>query len=168
MNGLLLTRIIQGLKSDYIDIIGIRNNKKYFISNEALYIYDGKTWDIKLNIENNDYYFRTGGVHGFAEDSQNNIWFANRYLGLAKYDGSEWKLIILHDDKSMRSINDVVFHNGILWASSDTLGIYRFDGNEWQNFNPDNSEILYNYIYKLAVDSSGNVWASCNSAIIKI
>ena len=76
-------------------------------------------------------------------------------------------MIILHDDKSMRSIIDVVFHNGILWASSDTLGIYRYDGNEWSNFNQENSDIPSYNINKLAVDSSGMLWATFREGVFK-
>ncbi len=107
------------------------------------------------------------GAHAVAYDKTNQkIWLAindgNTYaeLGLATYDGSEWKV---YTDTSSQlptdEIKSITYDPaGYMWFTSMDSGVIRFDGSNWKTFKESNSKMPSNDVNAITIDADGNKW----------
>jgi len=82
---------------------------------------------------------------GVVQDEQGNIWIADFYLGLIKYDGSNDKTYYPNGPSS-NTVAQMDFENGILWVASGTInnawnftynrnGFFEFKDGWWNSYN---------------------------------
>jgi len=102
-------------------------------------------------------------------DANGNKWFATTD-GLMKFDGTNWTTFNTSNSSlKFNTINDLAVDlNGNVWlaaGSEDETGnettgrIVKYDGTNWIYFNPFNDNNGLNYVYTIAVDSTGKIWA---------
>jgi hypothetical protein len=68
------------------------------------------------------------------------------YPGLTRYENEDAGMVLAID------------HNKNIWGKSGSGGVYKFDGSIWTNYNPQNSEIPFEWIASLGVKSNGDMW----------
>jgi hypothetical protein len=132
-------------------------------TDHGAYMYDGTNWQqyIKPSVFN--------GANSMTIDNNGNKWFATS-KGLVKFDGSNWTVFnSTNSGLKFDIVNDLAIDkNGNIWlatGSSDETGdtitgrIVKFDGTNWTYYKPFNDAQGLNYVYTLAIDPNGKIWA---------
>lgn len=142
--------------------------------NETLEVLDQEDIGIKTigssNMEWNSAIFNNSPVMGFVE-ADNTIYAYFWGEGIYCLEDGEW--VSYKDNNISASLVGALTMDktGNLWVSNGyrastgnsplpkgTKGVSRFDGTDWVTYNFDNSDIVTNNIYSLAVDDNNNVW----------
>jgi ligand-binding sensor domain-containing protein len=97
------------------------------------------------------------------------LWFVDplRRMGLAYYDGQQWRRYSKADGAPHNGASHAVMDgNGDFWFAMETegdvngippVGLARFDGTHWQHF-PVGGDIPGRFVYGMTVDGAGDVW----------
>ncbi|MBN1292941.1 MAG: T9SS type A sorting domain-containing protein [Candidatus Latescibacteria bacterium] len=94
------------------------------------------------------------------------MWFGT-YGGLVSFDGESWSHFISGDDNpgipEIYYVSSItVDKNGVIWfpyiANNAYKGIMSFDGKAWTYYTPQNSELITNNIFRIAVDDNNIKW----------
>lgn len=105
--------------------------KMWFGSNDAAFIYDGKTLSAlseKDGLSNNS-------VNCILEDKEGSIWFATHFGGISRYDGSSFSNFTLEGEVSGIEVWSIFEDKkGNIWFPSEGFGVYRYDGKSFTNF----------------------------------
>ena len=128
------------------------------------------------------------GLDGTAENciyssSDGLIWIGG-YTGLYRYDGTEFKSILI--DGTAKPVNDIAefdiygtsddseSSDGIesstknLWVGTNGNGLYYYDGDKFSLFNLGTTESGVETINVLYPDSKGNLWVGTKAGLFKI
>jgi len=137
-------------------------------ANNGAYMYNGTTWQqYKSSVFT--------GANSMTIDSNGNKWFATS-AGLVKSDGVNWTAFnTSNSGLKFNTVNDLVIDkNGNVWlatGSFDETGdattgrIVKFDGTNWTYYNPFNDNMGSNFVYSIAVDPNGKIWAGTYSGL---
>ena len=87
-------------------------------------------------------------------EKNNSLWICTAY-GLSKYYKKHWSTYNILDNQ----IFCISFDDSIKWIGTQT-GLARFDNVNWTYYTMNNSGLPSNYVTRLAVDSSHNVWVA--------
>ena len=109
------------------------------------------------------------GANSIAIDTNGIKWFATSN-GLVKLTGSNWTVFnSTNSGLKFNTVNDLAFDKtGNIWlatGSPDETGdtitgrIAKFDGTNWTYYKPFNDGLGSNYVYTIAIDPNGKVWA---------
>ena len=159
---------ISGLTSNNITSIDTDNAGNLWIGtfDMGVFKYDG-TNVINYNASNSP--LPTDQVHDIKKDKNGNIWVAmadeSSYKGgIAKFNGSSWQIYNTQNSKlTNNNIHSITEDKkGNMWFGADSLLLYKFDGTNWYRYDLSN-QITSNWISKLAVDITGNIWAGLGS-----
>ncbi|MFA6403601.1 MAG: T9SS type A sorting domain-containing protein [Salinivirgaceae bacterium] len=144
--------------------ITFQNDGKIWFTttDNGAYMYNGASWQqYKTSVFT--------GAKSMTIDSIGNKWFANSN-GLVKFDGSNWTVFNpSNSGLKFNTVNDLAIDkNGNIWlatgspdeTSDPTTGrIAKFDGTNWTYYKPFNDADGLNYVYSVAIDPNGKVWA---------
>jgi ligand-binding sensor domain-containing protein len=102
------------------------------------------------------------------EDSQGRLWFGTD-RGVSRLDGADWARFLAADlglaGEDVRSLAED--GQGGIWVGT-TSGLAHWDGSAWQAYTAQNSPLLDNTVFSVAVQPSeagGVVWAGTKSGI---
>lgn len=145
-----------GLENEFITQMAFDQNGILWLGTDGdLTRFDGKQWNlIHLPATENI-------ILSVAVDPQNNIWIGTYDQGLYRYDGRQLQKI-WGGRKSMESgVNDIAFdQNGNVWIAT-RIGILKYDTEEtWTLYNAENSNLINDSYYQIAVDGKNRVWAA--------
>ncbi len=103
-----------------------------------------------------------------AKDLVGNIWAGTYLGGIAKYDGTNWKVYnISNSGLPSNTIYSIgVDKLGNKWIGT-MAGVVKFDGFKWTLYNKLNSGLPGNIIYSIAIDENGNKWFGTSSGLAK-
>jgi len=155
---------ISGLTSNYISSMDTDNVGDLWIGtfDMGVFKYDGTN---VVNYNTSNSLLPSDQVYDVKKDRNGNIWIAmadefSYKGGIAKFDGSNWQIFTTQNSKltnnNVHSITED--KKGNIWFGADSLILYKFDGTNWYRYDLSN-QITSNWISKLAVDSTGNIWA---------
>lgn len=150
--------------------IAFQNDGKIWFTtaNNGAYMYNGTSWQqFKSSV--------FAGANSMKIDNDGNKWFATS-SGLVKYDGSNWTVFnTSNSGLKFNTVNDLAIDkNGNVWlatGSPDETGdattgrIAKFDGTNWTYHNPFNDDMGTNFVYTIAVDPNGKIWAGTYSGL---
>ena len=137
-------------------------------ANNGVYMYNGTTWQqYKSSV--------FAGANSMKIDNNGNKWFATS-AGLVKYDGSNWTVFnTSNSGLKFNTVNDLAIDkSGNMWLATGspnetgdaTTGrIAKFDGTNWTYYNPFNDDMGSNFVYTIAVDPNGKIWAGTYSGL---
>ncbi len=122
----------------------------WFATEQFVYRYDGVS-------QLDTFTANDGLIHeavlDVLQDGYGNMWFATRYAGVSRYDGSWRSFLTGQIVKAMAKD-----HAGNLWFGLDSRGVYRYNQQE-KKFEPIDCLGLNNRrIQALEVDAEGTVW----------
>jgi len=150
------------LSSNYIQAMTMDSRGRYWFSGRfdpTLSMFDGKSW------KNYDSVLHGSFVQSLAADSSGNIWIGEN--GITKFDGEKAMHFDLHQlDSNSNVIYALLWDKkrGTLWvgngfegSSGYHSGLIRYDGEKWRTYLYPS---IYGQIQSLALDTSGNIWAS--------
>lgn len=143
--------------------------------------YNGNFWLSKynnghlLNYDSTNSPFSRNLVNCIKTDTYDNLWIGTA-KGLLKFDGTGWTIYNMENTPlTTNLINDIDFDEiGNIWCglgfyvkyddegnpTATEGGLARFDGNNWSIYNSQNSELPFNNVMSLAIDSEDIVWVS--------
>ena len=93
-------------------------------------------------------------IYALKKDQSGNLWIGADYVTF-KYDGVN---LINIGSNGPHYANSFEIKNGILWVGTYGYGLYKYDGLTWTNYNMSNSGIPSNFVQKIAIDTSNNIW----------
>ncbi|MFH1052207.1 MAG: two-component regulator propeller domain-containing protein [bacterium] len=105
-------------------------------------------------------------------DKSDNVWvrslgYGKACLGIAKFDGNNWKLINTGNsdipDNSVKVMAED--KNNIMWIGFEEVGLGRYDGTNWIIYNELNSGLPNNSINSIVIDGQGNKWIGTDGGI---
>ncbi len=160
-SGLIYTSV-RSLESDSNNNIWMSASKPGTGNEHVLVKYDGENWTTIDSPLPTDQYW------GIKADSQGIFWFTSGE-GLFRFDGKNWTNYNTDNSPIIsNNISSVAFDpEGNVWIglyprSNDdwsSAGLMMFDREgKWITYNTNNSEIPYDIVTGLAVDSDGIVW----------
>lgn len=143
-----------GKQSNISSIVVDSHNRKWFISDAGLSMYNDTT--LTTYNHTNSTLPQTSFTQ-LEIDADGNFWIGTLGYGIYKFDG-----IYFTNYNSQNTILPLQdFYTGIvfdkfknIWISTQVNGVYRFNGNEWNNFNAANSGISTNMIRAIAIDKN--------------
>jgi diguanylate cyclase (GGDEF)-like protein len=101
-------------------------------------------------------------------DEGGGVWIATS-AGLARFDGSRWRVFTEGDGLKSGTLNAITWGNGAIWFSyRDALGItcLRLDGERAQtNHFTQRDGLSSDMVYALAFDQDGQLWASTDNGV---
>ncbi|WP_291125879.1 T9SS type A sorting domain-containing protein [Flavobacterium sp. UBA6031] len=150
--------------------IAFQNDGKIWFTttNNGAYMYNGTSWQqYKSSVFT--------GANSMAIDNSGNKWFATS-SGLVKYNGSNWTAFnTSNSGLKFNTVSDLAIDkNGNIWLATGspdetrdaTTGrIAKFDGTNWTYYNPFNDDMGSNFVYSIAVDPNGKIWAGTYSGL---
>lgn len=105
-----------------------------------------------------------------SRPSSTNLWIGTTTLGVAQWNGSQWKYQAPNGPRSNLFISLAVDQRGVLWAGSGIsergAGFYRFEPSlpedrQWKNYSvQEYPAMAFNDYYKVSIGKEGSVWAS--------
>lgn len=102
-----------------------------------------------------------------AIDTQGKKWFGTKGRILS-FDDTNWKSYTTNDLTDIY-INDIFIDtNGNKWIGTYDGGVFMFDGINWTNYNTQNSGLLSNNVFSIAIDSKGSKWFGTDSGVSKL
>ncbi|KAA3614188.1 MAG: T9SS C-terminal target domain-containing protein [Calditrichaeota bacterium] len=158
-----------GLPSKYVSIIKVdkAGNKWMVIRDEyegdwlGLTKFDGDEWT-NFNIHNSA--LPTNRISDIEIDDSLNVWISFNYsesADIGKFDGLDWTF---YKSESAIVISSLAIDDSLhIWASIKSGGIAKFDGMTWTIYNTGNSNIPFNSISLIEIDTLGNKWLIASS-----
>lgn len=122
----------------------------WFATEQYVYRYDGVS-QVDAFTPNEGLIHET--VLNVLQDGYGNMWFATRYAGVSRYDGS-WRSF-LAGQKVKALAKD---HAGDLWFGLDSRGVYRYDQQQKKLESIDCLGLNNRRVQALEVDAEGTVW----------
>jgi ligand-binding sensor domain-containing protein len=109
-------------------------------------------------------------IRVIVEDLRNNIWCGTRNEGVARYDGSEWKVFTEADGLGLNSVWDMaVDSSGGIWCATFGGGLSHFDGTNWDTYtNLDagyDKDSGWNWTFGVAVARDGSIWVTTGRTV---
>jgi len=150
--------------------IAFQNDGKIWFTtaNSGAYMYNGTSW---LQYKSSVF----TGANSMTIDSNGNKWFATS-AGLVKLVGSTWTAFNpSNSGLKFNTVNDLAIDkNGNVWLATGSFDemndpttgrIAKFDGTNWTYYNPFNDDMGSNFVYSIAVDPNGKIWAGTYSGL---
>lgn len=103
-------------------------------------------------------------VFGILEDKRGNIWFANHFAGISKYNGNSFTHFTTKEgliDNSVLSIMED--HRGNIWMGFNNGGICMYDG-KYFNLYQENQGFTNYTVMDIYEDSELNIWFGTKGA----
>jgi len=86
--------------------------------------------------------------------------------GLARLVGTEWTVFNSSNTNSILNkepITSIAISGSIVWVGT-TNGLVKYDGTEWTRFTPQNSAMPAPHVWKIAVETNGDLWMGLSTA----
>lgn len=99
-------------------------------------------------------------IYDIYPDSKGLVWFATHTNRVSIYDGETFSPLTVTDTGEVTSVNSISEGaDGTIWFGTDGAGLYSYDGEECHRVGEE-SGMISNYCYHIAVDQLGNVWTT--------
>ncbi|MEW6653038.1 MAG: two-component regulator propeller domain-containing protein [Bacteroidota bacterium] len=162
--GLYHTTINSNITTDYTYCVAVDSSNIKWIGTEGQGIirFDGKKWSV---INTNNSPIPSNVIKSLYVDKSNRVWIGFD-IGLCVYNGG----IITNyssqvNNKMVTSINSD--NSGNIWIGAFG-GLTKFNGSSWFTFTRENSGLLDDYIYTIAVDKQNSIWVGTNGKGIAV
>ena len=155
-NWRVYTRYNSGLPSNYITAIAIDSSHiKWLGTDLGVTQYDGSTTSFTASNSG----FPGVAAASIAVDRSNKKWIATYYSGLARFDGSEWKVYnpLNSGLPSYNARTIAIEGHDTVWIGTNA-GLAKFDGSNWIAYNKLNSGLPDDYVTAVVIDSAGSKW----------
>ena len=160
-----------------VNDLKIDSNGTYWLATDCgVGTYSGNKWG--NHYDSFDFAGYSGGqieANGIAIDSSNNKWFCGlgyySYPPLFECTNSNYWSSIYDNTGTASSSQAVAAENNIIWVGTYGKGLGKYDptipwwGSPMTVYNTTNSGIASNYVYSIAVDSSGKKWIGTDNGI---
>lgn len=128
--------------------------------------FDGKNW--KQFHTGNTEQLPTNNVCAITTNNSGNVWFATT-KGIVKWDGSNFSLAnyrsfgskfgsYLNSDGSLDVTGLKVEEHGAIWLATSNKGVIFTNGNLTRDYNPSNSLLNSNSVFKIWIDKDDRKW----------
>lgn len=132
------------------------------VFNHGIAKFDKNTWEL-YNAANSA--LPTDTVLDMKIDKNNVKWIGTG-RGLVKIKDNNWTI---YDSSNTKYNSSLVINNlqtddsGHVWLATGSHGLVKFDGNTWTTYDTTNSDIPYNLLMGITIDSTGNKWLIAGS-----
>lgn len=169
----------QGLSQSTVNCI-IKDNRGYFWfgTNDGLNKWDGYTFTVYSNDENNPGSIGQGRINAFYEDDEDNLWIGTSQGGLCKYNPeyNSFENYLLskteNNNPGINNIIDIAPFDGKLLLATFSGELFMFEPNTFEFSKvalfDENNNLLQHLIFnRLYVDEENVVWIGCSQGAIK-
>ena len=110
-------------------------------------------------------------LHVIAVDSNDNIWFGNRYNYLVEYNGQNFQYFTPPQNMPLGAIWAVTVDNyNQKWLAADS-GIYKYYNNQWTEYKYRDLNLIRgkpgHVAFDLVVDKNNNLWLATNWGMVQ-
>ncbi|MCH7826675.1 MAG: T9SS type A sorting domain-containing protein [Bacteroidetes bacterium] len=110
-------------------------------------------------------------LHVIAVDSNDHIWYGNKFNYLIEYDGQNFSYYTPPQNMPLGIIWAVIVDNyNQKWVAADS-GIYKLSGNIWTEYKYRDLGLIRGYpgsrAYDIAIDKNNNVWFATNWGMVQ-
>ncbi len=134
----------------------------WFGTDDGVIEYDGTS----------SYYYSTAqGLSGrqiikIIEDKNKNLWFASRYNGLTKYDGTVFTQFGMGSGlNDIRSLLEDSY--GQIWVGTGNGGVFKYNGETFTQYTMEQG-LSSNNIYGILEDTEGHIWLATNNGLSRL
>ena len=149
-----------GLISDTVLSIAIRNDTIWLGTDSCVNIFDGAIWDT-LNVDSGLVSNRINSILAYSDT----IWFGTD-SGVSIYDGTVWDTLDTSNGLAYLKVNAIaVDSNENKWFVTDS-GAYKYNTGVWDTLTIED-DLVNNLVNAVAVDTAGNVWFGTSGGVSK-
>jgi ligand-binding sensor domain-containing protein len=167
-NGWISYREIDGLISSKVSGVTVDSDNRIWLCHKnfdkGVTCLNGKevTWYTIWNSK-----IPSNHVESIACDRDGILWFATD-KGVARYDGSSWKLFTTIDGLAQNQVSGIYVddQNGkwFVYNSNFSSGVTRFDGTSWKTYTTEDG-LRNNVVRSVTKDADGSVWLGINGGV---
>jgi len=138
-----------------------KNNKKYFGGKDGVTRSDDKNITL-YNITNSP--IPDNKITAIAIDDESTVWIGTNN-GLARLQGNTWTVFnSTNSALGAEPITGIALAGTTMWIGTRN-GLVKYDGATWSRISPSNSSMPAPFVWSMAVDGNGDLWAGLGHKI---